>query len=69
MRKQTQKNEDAPVKTGLDNKAFEDDKDANSRTKRIDNMINNTSAAEKENIRQSQIETGFTESMHSTSKL
>ncbi|XP_061704889.1 probable peptidoglycan muropeptide transporter SLC46 isoform X1 [Cydia pomonella] len=63
------KNEDAPVKTGLDNKAFEDDKDANSRTKRIDNMINNTSAAEKENIRQSQIETGFTESMHSTSKL
>ncbi|KAI8420803.1 hypothetical protein MSG28_008008 [Choristoneura fumiferana] len=57
--------ENTPTKTGVDNKAFESDKDGTNTTDNVTNSM----PADKENMNQSQIEMGLTESMRCTSKL
>lgn len=52
----------------MDNKAFESDKDGTDRTNKTDN-VTNSMPTDKENMNQSQIEMGLTESMLCTSKL
>ncbi|KAM3966882.1 putative peptidoglycan muropeptide transporter SLC46 [Aphomia sociella] len=63
--------EEKSEKTGLENKAFETDETITSDMKKVQNTIQTQGANEKadDNINQSQIEMGFTESMLCTSKL
>ncbi|XP_059058574.1 lysosomal proton-coupled steroid conjugate and bile acid symporter SLC46A3-like [Achroia grisella] len=63
--------EETPEKTGLENKAFETDEIVSSDNKKVQNINTTQALNEKanDNINQSQIEMGFTESMLCTSKL
>lgn len=59
---------DKAHKTGVENKAFEAEEN-NIKMKNKENTIQATSDLDKDNVKQSQIEMGFTESMVCSNKL